>query len=179
MMEARSVLKHLGAAALMGLAAISAARAQDAASLVPQDLRSRGTLTVGSQQTFPPVEFKKPDETKVTGVSADLLAEIAKRLGLQLEYIHGEYASLIPGLEAKRFDMASGGISDTVEREQAVDFVNYMMSGGSIRRVSSPPSAFSTLITSAPMSASMRAEVGPAITWARSMTRIPLSGPRR
>jgi polar amino acid transport system substrate-binding protein len=132
MMEARSVLRHLGAAALMGLAAISAARAQDAASLVPQDLRSRGTLTVGSQQTFPPVEFKKPDETKVTGVSADLLAEIAKRLGLELEYIHGEYASLIPGLEAKRFDMASGGISDTVEREQAVDFVNYMMSGGSI-----------------------------------------------
>ena len=54
MMEARSVLKHLGAAALMGLAAISAARAQDAASLVPQDLRSRGTLTVSFRQQVTP-----------------------------------------------------------------------------------------------------------------------------
>jgi polar amino acid transport system substrate-binding protein len=122
----------LAAGLLAGFATVAAAQTSEAAATVPQEIRDRGTLTVGSQQTFPPVEFKKPDETAVTGASADLLAEIAKRLGLTLEYIHGEYASLIPGLESKRFDMASGGISDTEEREQKVDFVNYMMSGGSI-----------------------------------------------
>ena len=117
-----------------GFACVAAGPAfsADASQMVPKEVRDRGTLTVGSQQTFPPVEFKKPDESVVTGASADLLAEIAKRLGLKLEYIHGEYASLIPGLEAKRFDVASGGISDTEEREQKVDFVNYMLSGGSI-----------------------------------------------
>jgi polar amino acid transport system substrate-binding protein len=120
------------ASLLAGFATSAAAQTSDAAQLVPQEIRDRGALTVGSQQTFPPVEFKKPNETAVTGASADLLIEIAKRLGLKLEYIHGEYASLIPGLESKRFDMASGGISDTEEREQKVDFVNYMMSGGSI-----------------------------------------------
>lgn len=117
---------------LAGFATAAAAQTSEAAQMVPQEVRDRGTLTVGSQQTFPPVEFKKPDETEVTGASADLLREIAKRLDLKLEYVHGEYASLIPGLESKRFDMASGGISDTEEREQKVDFVNYMMSGGSI-----------------------------------------------
>jgi polar amino acid transport system substrate-binding protein len=122
----------IAASLLVGFAAAATAQTSDAAELVPQEIRERGTLTVGSQQTFPPVEFKKPDETVVTGASAELLTEIAARLGLKLEYVHGEYASLIPGLESRRFDMASGGISDTEEREQKVDFVNYMMSGGSI-----------------------------------------------
>lgn len=129
-------MKHAAIALVAGMLACNAtgaiAQTSEAAKLVPQEIRDRGTLTVGSQQTFPPVEFKKPNETTVTGVSADLLAEIAKRLDLKLEYIHGEYSSLIPGLESKRFDIASGGISDTEEREQKVDFVNYMMSGGSI-----------------------------------------------
>jgi polar amino acid transport system substrate-binding protein len=113
---------------LTGMSAL----ASDAAAMVPQEVRDRGTLTVGSQQTFPPVEFKKPDETEVSGVSADLLREIARRLDLELEYIHGEYASLIPGLASKRFDMASGGIGDTEAREETVDFVNFLFSGGGI-----------------------------------------------
>lgn len=127
-----AIAASIAAGILAAIATSAAAQTSDAAQLVPQEIRDRGTLTVGSQQTFPPVEFKKPDETTVSGASASLLREIAERLGLELEYIHGEYASLIPGLESQRFDMASGGISDTEEREQKVDFVNYMMSGGSI-----------------------------------------------
>ncbi|AKR56897.1 ABC transporter substrate-binding protein [Devosia sp. H5989] len=102
------------------------------AAKVPANLREAGVLRVGSQQTFPPVEFKEEGQDQVIGASADLLAEIASRLDLKLEYIHGDYAALIPGLDAGRFDVASGGISDTEEREQKVDFVNYMMSGASI-----------------------------------------------
>ncbi|AEQ52370.1 ABC transporter substrate-binding protein [Pelagibacterium halotolerans] len=113
---------------------VATANAQDnmGVELLPDDIRDAGVLNVGSQQTFPPVEYKEPGASEVVGVSADLLAEISSRLGLELNYIHGEYASLIPGLESQRFDVASGGISDTLEREQTVDFVNYMMSGGSI-----------------------------------------------
>jgi polar amino acid transport system substrate-binding protein len=99
---------------------------------IPPEIKARGTLRVGSQQTFPPVEFREPGKTEVTGASADLLAEVAKRLNLKLEFIQSEYAALISGVEADRFDMASGGISDTEEREQKLDFVNYMQSGGSI-----------------------------------------------
>jgi len=71
-------------------------------------------------------------QTEVSGVSRDLLDEVAKRLNLKLEYIHAEYAALISGVEADRFDVASGGISDTVEREEKLDFVNYMFAGGSM-----------------------------------------------
>ena len=53
------------------------------------------------------------------------------------------------------------------------------MSGGRKRRESSPPGTFSTLMTSAPMSASISPQVGPAMMWASSMTLKPDSGPRR
>ncbi|MFK0383929.1 ABC transporter substrate-binding protein [Agrobacterium sp. NPDC090273] len=123
-----------GAAVMAGFAAVlfsCAAFAGEGSKLVPQPIRAAGKITVGSQQTFPPIEFREPGATEVTGASADLLREIAKRLDLKLEYVQAEYAALIPGIEAKRFNMASGGISDTEEREQKLDFVNYMLSGGS------------------------------------------------
>lgn len=131
-------------ATLSGLSAPALAQtatASDPAQLVPAEVRARGVLRVGSQQTFPPVEFREPGKTEVTGVSRDLLDEIARRLKLKLEYIHGEYAALISGLEADRFDVASGGISDTEEREQKIDFVNYMFSGGAMMVLADGPVA--------------------------------------
>ncbi|MEZ0168066.1 ABC transporter substrate-binding protein [Microvirga sp. TS319] len=123
----------LGCAAFLSATTMASAQAQsDTQSLVPKSIRDRGTIRVGSQQTFPPVEFREPGKNEVVGVSADLLHEIARRLNLKIEYVHGEYAALIPGIDAERFDVASGGISDTEEREQVLDFINYMMSGGSI-----------------------------------------------
>ncbi|UPG74767.1 ABC transporter substrate-binding protein (plasmid) [Roseomonas gilardii subsp. gilardii] len=133
-MFVRRSLLAIGTALLLAIPAAPPAQAQaaDPASLVPADIRARGTLRVGSQQTFPPVEFREPGKQDVTGASADLLVEIARRLNLRLEYVQAEYAALIPGIEANRFDVASGGISDTEEREEKLDFVNYMRSGGSI-----------------------------------------------
>ena len=95
------ILAVLGSLAGPALAQQSAS---DAAKLVPADIRARGVLRVGSQQTFPPVEFREPGKTEVTGVSRDLLTEIGRRLDLKIEYIHAEYAALISGIEADRFD---------------------------------------------------------------------------
>ncbi|WP_075289366.1 ABC transporter substrate-binding protein [Pararhizobium arenae] len=119
--------------------------AGEGAKLVPEPVRAAGKITVGSQQTFPPIEFREPGASSVTGASADLLTEIAKRLDLQLEYVQAEYAALIPGIEAKRFDVASGGISDTEEREQKLDFVNYMQSGGSAMVRAEDADAYKTI----------------------------------
>ena len=117
----------------------------DVIAAIPAEIKTRGTIRVGSQQTFPPVEFREPGKTEVVGVSRDLLDEVAKRLGLKIEYIQGEYAALIPGVEADRFDIASGGISDTQEREQKLDFVNYMVSGGSLLTLSTNTDKLATI----------------------------------
>lgn len=117
----------------------------DVLAMIPAEVKARGVLRVGSQQTFPPIEFREPGKNEVTGASRDLLAEIASRLNLKLEYVQAEYSALIPGLEADRFDLASGGISDTEEREQKVDFVNYMFSGASILALAANTEARATI----------------------------------
>lgn len=146
-MHRRHLASLLGAATLAAAMAapvtVALAQGSDAARLVPPEVRARGVLRVGSQQTFPPVEFREPGKSDVVGVSADLLAEVSKRLNLKLEYIQGEYASLISGVEADRFDIASGGISDTEEREQKLDFVNYMYSGGAMMMLAENPASAS------------------------------------
>src|SRR6476660_925747 len=49
--------------------------------------------------------------------------------------------------------------------------------GGTMSRVSSPAGIFSILMTSAPMSASISVQVGPAMTCVRSTTFNPDKGP--
>ncbi len=143
-MKYRQIVFHAVAGAV-AVCMTGNAFADDAAALVPQEIRDRGVLNVGSQQTFPPIEFRKPGSKEVSGASADLLREVAKRLNLKLQFVQAEYAALIPGIEARRFDVASGGISDTEEREQKLDFVNYMMSGGSMLVRAEDVSAYKTI----------------------------------
>lgn len=138
-------LTLLVAAAALPWAAAQAQVVATAQASLPAEVKARGTLRVGSQQTFPPVEFREPGKTEVTGASRDLLDEVSRRLGLKLEYIQSEYAGLISGVEADRFDVASGGISDTEEREQKLDFVNYMQSGGSILLLSANGDKLATI----------------------------------
>ena len=129
---------------LLGCAVLwaSPARAQHD---IPDVVRRSGVIRVGSQQTFPPIEFRDDKTAQLKGLSVDLLSEAARRLGLKVQYIHGEYSSLISGIQAGRFDVASGGISDTVEREQTLDFVNYLNSGVGMLLQNTNPAAIHTI----------------------------------
>ncbi|HWQ08666.1 MAG TPA: ABC transporter substrate-binding protein [Holophaga sp.] len=100
--------------------------------LLPPAIRASGVIRVGSQATFPPIEFREEGRAEVSGLSADLLREISARLGCRIAWVHAEYAGLISGLQAGRFDLVSGGMSDTPEREAKLDFVNYFHSGAGI-----------------------------------------------
>lgn len=96
---------------------------------LPAGIQSSGVLRVGSQETYVPAEFREEGSEEVTGFTADLLREITSRWGIGLEYVHAEYSALIPGLEAGRFDIGSGGMSPNPDRLQVVDMVGYFQSG--------------------------------------------------
>ncbi len=129
------------AALLLFLAPATPARAAD----LPERVRNSGVLRVGSQQTYPPIEFREPRTKAVQGVSAELLAEIARRLGLRLEWVQSDYGALITGARAGRFDVVSGGISDQPERQKELDFVNYMRTGTGILCLAERAGEFHTI----------------------------------
>ena len=64
------------------------------------------------------------------GYEVELVALIAKELGMELEITQGNFNALIPMLISGRADIVSGSISITEERKQSIDFAAAHYTGG-------------------------------------------------
>lgn len=103
---------------------------------VPDDIRSKGTLSVATDPTYAPNEFVERGGTEIVGMDVDLINAIAAKLGLRADVQKATFDAIIPGLAARRYDVGISSFTDTREREQTVDFVTYFSAGTSfyIRR---------------------------------------------
>jgi polar amino acid transport system substrate-binding protein len=98
---------------------------------VPAAIKSKGTLIVASDATYPPMESVASDGKTVEGMDADLAQALAGVMGLKAKVSNQTFDSIIPGLAAKKFDLGMSSFTDTKEREQTVDFVTYFTAGTS------------------------------------------------
>lgn len=102
---------------------------QEAADKVPQKIRDRGSLIVATDATYAPSEFMAEDGKTIIGMDPDLAAALGTTLGLEIELKNATFDSIIPGLDAGKFDIAMSSFTDTKEREKKVDMVTYMVAG--------------------------------------------------
>jgi ABC-type amino acid transport substrate-binding protein len=79
-----------------------------------------GKLTVGMNLQFKPEMYL--DNGQPAGYDVDLLKKLVPDLGVALNIQNLDFNGLIPGLQAKKFDMVSVGLSPTPERKKVVDF---------------------------------------------------------
>jgi polar amino acid transport system substrate-binding protein len=106
---------------------------QKIADAVPADIKSKGTLTVASDATYPPMEFfGKSDNKTVIGADADLAKALGQIMGLKTEVQNVTFASIIPGIAAGKYDLGMSSFTDSKEREATVDFVDYAQAGTSL-----------------------------------------------
>jgi len=98
----------------------------------PTDLITPGTLTVGSDTTYPPQEFIDTATGQAKGFDVDLITVIAQRMGLQAKVVTTKFDTIIDDLAAKRFDVVISAVSVTPERQKKVDFVPYFNAGESL-----------------------------------------------
>ncbi|HEU4977225.1 MAG TPA: ABC transporter substrate-binding protein [Baekduia sp.] len=104
---------------------------QQAADQVPADIKSKGTLTVAADASYAPNEFFDKDGKTVIGMDADLADALASALGLKAKVVNATFDGIIPGLAAGKYDLGMSSFTDTKEREQTVDFVDYFSAGTS------------------------------------------------
>jgi len=114
----RGLLK--GGVALSTLAIASSVRAQP--KIAPPNIIKAGTLVMSINPTLPPLQYVD-DKGQLQGMRVELANECCKRLGLAPEYIRTEFATMIPGLAAKRWDMINTGIFFTEERSKLMYMV--------------------------------------------------------
>jgi polar amino acid transport system substrate-binding protein len=101
------------------------------AKLVPASIKSKGTITVAADASYPPDESFASDGKTVIGMDADLSAAIAKTMGLKAKVVNETFDGIIPGLAAGKYDMGASSFTDTKAREKTVDFVDYYSAGES------------------------------------------------
>lgn len=98
----------------------------------PNDLLTPGTLTVGSDTTYPPQEYIDTTTNKPAGFDIDLITAIAQRMGLQTHVVTTSFDTIIDSLAAKRFDVVISAVSVTPARQQKADFIPYFNAGESL-----------------------------------------------
>ncbi|QQA41963.1 substrate-binding periplasmic protein [Pelagovum pacificum] len=81
-----------------------------------QNLIEDGVLTVGTTGSSPPRTFVDPNSGELTGSYVELFEKLAEDLGLEIEFVQLDWAGILPGLAANRFDLACDGASWNPER---------------------------------------------------------------
>jgi polar amino acid transport system substrate-binding protein len=98
------------------------------AAQLPQSVKDAGKLVVGMDNTYPPNEFKD-DNGQPVGWEVDLANAIAAKLGVKSSFAIAKFDNIIPSITGGKDDYGMSSFTDTTEREQQVDFVNYYTAG--------------------------------------------------
>ena len=115
-----------------GTTAAKTTTVNDAAvAQLPADVKSKGTLTVAADASYPPNEFFAEDGKTVIGLDPDLAQALGKALGLKMEVQNAGFDGIIAGLQSGKYDLGMSSFTDNKEREEVVNFVTYLSAGTS------------------------------------------------
>ena len=87
-------------------------------------------LKVAIDPTYEPFTFKTPDG-KPTGFDVDIAEALCAEIKRKCVYVEQVWDGMIPGLQAKKYDVIISSMSITDERRKSIDFsVSYRVSVG-------------------------------------------------
>jgi len=114
--------------ALAAFAAAAPAGAQEKSRL--HQIVERGTLKVGTTGDFNPMSIRDPATKGFKGYEIDAAEDLAKSLGVKLEFVPTDWPTLVAGIAANRYDIFMGGSSMHTGRAKTVAYsVPYIETG--------------------------------------------------
>ena len=96
---------------------------------LPANIKAKGEIVVAIMPNYPPMDFKDSATNTLTGLDYDLGNALAERLGVKIKWQETGFEQMINALTTDRVDMVLSGMTDTVERQASVTFVDYFTSG--------------------------------------------------
>src|SRR5207253_11416533 len=91
-------------------------------------------LKVGSTPTGIPFTFLDTKSNSIQGVMVDLITEIAKDAGFQVQIEPMQFSALVPSLTSNKIDIISAAMFATAARKEEIDFsVAVYTYGGGLR----------------------------------------------
>lgn len=99
------------------------------AAQVPDAIKSKGTLVIGSDTSYAPAEFLGGSDGQTPmGYDVDIARAIGATLGLKVEIHTSDFTTILPSLGPK-YDLGVSSFFITKERSKAANFVSYFQAG--------------------------------------------------
>ena len=115
----------LAAMMVMGLVGCSSSSGSSSAQTDKlQQIKDAGVLKVGTSAEYSPYEFHKvvDGEDKIVGFDDFVVQEIAKDMGVKVEYEDMDFDGLLGALQADKVDIVLAGMTPDEKRKKSVDF---------------------------------------------------------
>jgi polar amino acid transport system substrate-binding protein len=84
------------------------------------EIKKRGELLAATEMQFPPFDIS--DNGVYKGVDRELVDAVGKEMGVKVSYIDLPWTSVLPGLDAKKFDICIAPVTITTERMKRYAF---------------------------------------------------------
>ena len=84
-------------------------------------IKERGSIIVAMEGTWAPWTYHD-DNNDLVGYDVEVAQNIAEKLGVEVEFVEGEWDGLLAGLETGRYDIMVNGVGVTDERAEKYNF---------------------------------------------------------
>ena len=132
----------LGATVVAGASGLTGTYNAADAKLVPASYKNT-TLQVATDATYPPDE--SISGTTMVGFDVDLMAAIAKTLGVKYKENNVTFDDIIGGIKAGKYAIGNSSFTDEKSREKSVNFVDYFQAGEGVYALSTSKATFKGL----------------------------------
>ncbi|MEG0283786.1 MAG: transporter substrate-binding domain-containing protein [Erysipelotrichales bacterium] len=119
-----SMKKIVGALVLVMLVLTGCSSKDEVSSDKLEQIKKNGKIVVGTNSGYPPYEFYDTSDGKkeLTGYDVKLGNQIAKDLGVEIEWKDMDFDALTSSLQTDKIDIVLAGMVATPAREKNIDF---------------------------------------------------------
>ncbi|MBC9956132.1 ABC transporter substrate-binding protein [Yimella sp. cx-51] len=102
---------------------------QKLADMVPAAIKSKGTITIGTDASYAPNEFLADDGKTIQGLDVDLVNAVLAKLGLKANWQNASFGTIQNNVQSGKYDMGVSSFTINKERLGAVTMVSYFSAG--------------------------------------------------
>ena len=102
------------------------------AAKVPGPIARDGALTIGTDPSYPPMEFLSAETGTLQGADVDLAGAVASVLGLEPRFEDEAFSALTDSVRTGRIELAVSSLTVPADKPPAADAVLYFNSGNQL-----------------------------------------------
>lgn len=121
MLKVRTTLNRIGSAIIL-VTTLGSAGAACAQAV-------KNPVVAGTMPKYPPFEFKDLETNEMKGFDIDFAEALVAKMGSKIKWEEVSFDQMISAITTGRANIVLSGITDSPERQESIDFLDYLATG--------------------------------------------------